>query len=136
MSTPYDLPSDPRLPFVKIFSPILPCIPKGPADRRDLEASKSHVEYPCIPLKSVIQLRSMLSEMQVCLSRISVPAIIIHSRQDKGIGLENAEKIYSSIKSTDKTLVIVENSGHDIPREPDREFVFKTTGDFIQRVTN
>ena len=78
----------------------------------------------------------MLSEMQVCLSRISVPALIIHARQDKGIGLENAKKIYSSIKSIDKTLVVIENSGHDIPREPDRDFVFKTTSDFIQRVIN
>jgi esterase/lipase len=34
-----------------------------------------------------------------------------------------------------KQLVWVENSGHVIPREPDRFLVFKAIDDFIKRVT-
>ena len=136
MSTPYNLPADPRLPFVKIFSLFLPKVKKGSSDRHDLEASKSHVEYPYIPTKAIIQLRDLLSEMRVSLPKVSVPVLLIHSRQDKSVAPENVEKIYSAVSSRDKQIFFVENSGHDIPREPDRNLVFKSASEFIKRVQN
>ena len=136
MSTPYALPADPRLPFVKIFTVFMPKMKKGPSDRHDFEASKSHVEYPYIPTKAIIQLRDLLAEMRVSLPKVSVPVLLIHSKQDKSVAPENVEKIYSAVSSRDKQIFFVENSGHDIPREPDRNLVFKTTSEFIKRVQN
>jgi carboxylesterase len=136
MSTPFALPSDPRLPFVKIFSLFLPKMKKGPSDRHDLEAAKSHVEYPYIPTKAIIQLRDLLFEMRISLPKVSVPVLLIHSKQDKSVAPHNVEKIYSAVSSRDKQIFYVENSGHDIPREPDRNLVFKNTSEFIKRVQN
>ncbi len=136
MSTPYVLPADPRLRFVKIFTVFMPKMKKSPSDRHDFEASKSHVEYPYIPTKAIIQLRDLLSEMRVSLPKVSVPVLLIHSKQDKSVAPENVEKIYSAVSSRDKQIFFVENSGHDIPREPDRNLVFKTTSEFIKRVQN
>lgn len=136
MSTPYVLPPNPMLPYVKIISLVLPKMKKGPSDRHDKEAEKSHVEYPYIPTKSIIQLQDLLFEMRTSLPKVNVPVLLIHSKQDRSVAPQNAEKIFSAVNSQDKQILYVENSGHDIPREPDRDLVFRTTNEFIIRVQN
>jgi carboxylesterase len=134
MSTPYALPDDPRLPFVRILSGLMPKVKKGPADWHNPEAEIDHVEYPYFPTRGIIQLRDLLSEMRSALPAVQVPVLLIHSRQDTGVVPHNAEQILAELGSQDKQLFWVENSGHVIPREPDRHLVFKTADEFIQRV--
>lgn len=135
MSTPYMLPNDPRLPYIQILSLLKPWLEQGPSDFHNPEAEKDHVCYPYYPSRAVVQLRDLLTEMRASLPQITVPALIIHSHQDKGIESPNAEKIYAALGSMQKELIWVENSGHVIPREPDRYLVFKAIDDFIKRVT-
>jgi len=134
MSTPYYLPDDPRLPFIRLIALFIPWIKQGAPDWRNPEAAKDHVCYPYFPIRAVIQLRELLGEMRSALPSVHVPVLLIHSKQAAGVVPENAEKILSAIGSQDKQLYWVENSGHVIPREPDRDLVFKTTHEFIQRV--
>lgn len=134
MSTPYALPDDPRLPFLRIISLLTPKVKKGPADWHNPEAAKDHVDYPYIPSKAIIQFRYLLNEMRDALPKISVPVLLIHSRQDTGVLPSNAEEIYAALGSQQKQLFWVENSGHVIPREPDRHLAFKAADDFLQRV--
>jgi carboxylesterase len=134
MSTPYALPADPRLPFIGIISLFMPWMKQGPSDWHNPEAGIDHICYPYYPLRAVMQLRESLSEMRAALPKISAPVLLIHSHQDKGVPPSNAEKIYASIGSHQKQLLWVENSGHVIPREPDRLLVFNATHEFIQRV--
>ena len=136
MSTPYALPDDPRLPFIQIFSVIVPKVKKGPPDWHNPEAAKDHVEYPYFPTRGIIQLRDLLSEMRSALPLVHVPALIIHSKQDGGVPPQNAEQILAALGSQDKQLFWVENSGHVIPREPDRQLVFSKVDEFIHRVQN
>jgi carboxylesterase len=136
MSTPYNLPSDPRLHFIKIISLFIPKIKKGPSDRHDKEAEKSHVEYPYNPTKAIVQLCDLLSVMRISLPKVTVPVLLIHSKLDSSIAPRNAEQIFSALGSQDKQIFFVENSGHDIPREPDRNLVFKSASEFIQRIQN
>jgi carboxylesterase len=134
MSTPYDLPDDPRLPFIRIISLFIPWIKQGAPDWHNPEAARDHVCYPYFPIRAVIQLRDLLGEMRSALPLVQVPVLLIHSRQDKGVVPLNAEQILSALGSQDKQIYWVENSGHVIPREPDRDLAFKTTHEFIQRV--
>jgi carboxylesterase len=135
MSVPYAMPDDPRLPFIRPMSLVMPFIKQGPDEFHNPEAAKDHVSYPVMPTKSVIQLRDLLIEMRSSLPKISVPVLVIHSRNDIGVPPENAEKIYAALNTTQKHLFYVENSGHVIPREPDRELAFKAIDDFINHVT-
>jgi carboxylesterase len=112
----------------------MPKVKKGPADWHNPEAEKDHVEYPYFPTRGIIQLRDLLSEMRSALPAVQVPVLLIHSRQDTGVVPHNAEQILAALGSQDKQLFWVENSGHVIPREPDRHLVFKTADEFIQRV--
>lgn len=134
MSTPYSLPEDPRLPFIKILSLLVPWMKQGPADFHNPEAEKDHVCYPFYPSSAVIQLRDLLSDMRASLPQVTVPVLLIHSHLDKSVVPANAKKIYSALGTQQKELMWVDNSGHVIPREPDRLIAFKATNEFIKHV--
>ena len=72
--------------------------------------------------------------MRKALPLVKVPVLIIHARQDQGVPAHNAEQILAALGSPDKQLMWLENSGHVIPEEPDRELAFKAAHEFIQRV--
>jgi carboxylesterase len=135
MSTPYSLPKDPRLAFVGVIAWIMPWMKQGPPDFHNPEAAEDHVCYPYFPTHSVIELRDLLKEMRSDLPRVNVPTLIIHSRQDKGVAPGNAEQLLEGLGSTDKRIFWVENSGHVITRDPDRDLIFQASHEFIQRVT-
>lgn len=135
ISTPFALPDDPRLPYIRIISRFMPWMKQPPNDFHNPDAAKDHVCYPIIPTRAIIQLRDLLTDMRSSLPLVTVPALLIHSRQDKSVLPSNAEKIFAELGSQQKKLMWVENSGHVIPREPDRQAIFKAIDDFIIRIT-
>jgi len=136
MSTPYRLPKDQILRFARVFSLILPTLPSRPSDWHDHEAERQHVSYPKLPTRMIPELRSLLAEMRAALPKVRAPALLVHSRQDGDVPPENMELIYQDLGSADKQMLLVENSGHNIPRDAERERVFRAAHEFIQRVAN
>lgn len=136
MSTPYTLPDDPRLPFLRWLSWLMPTVNKGPSDWHNPDAAKDHVDYPYLPTRGIIQLRDLLAEMRQALPSVRAPALIIHSRQDGGVPPHNAEQIFAALASPVKELYWVENSGHVITREPDRLLAFTKVDEFIHKNQN
>lgn len=134
LSTPYALPSDPRLSFIGIVALFMPWMKQRPTDWHNPEAAEDHICYPYFPTRSVIQLRELLNQMRAGLPRIKTPVLIIQSKQDSGVDPHNAELILAELGSSDKQIFWVENSGHVIPREPDRELAFQAIHQFIQRI--
>jgi carboxylesterase len=139
MSTPYELPADPRLRWVKPLSHLLPCQPKGKLqpgrDWFDPQAFAQHVDYPCNPLRSVGELNDLLGAMRGCLAAVSVPVLLISSRDDHSIPEKSMDYIYGALGSEDRQELWIEGSGHVITEEPRREDVFRAAGAFIQRVS-
>lgn len=133
MSTPYDLPSDWRLNFLPIFMRLIPHVAKGPADWRNPDAARDHLEYPDYPTAAIAQLKDLLAEMRARLPSVRVPVLLIHSRLDQGVSPENMPRIYERLGTQDRQMLWVENSGHVIVREPDRQIVFQAAHEFIQR---
>ena len=134
MSTPYSLGNDPRLPYARYLHYIQPNIPKGPSDWQNPEAPKDHVDYPSYPTRAIAELRDLLIEMRASLPKIQAPVLLIHSHKDGGVAPANAEQIYAQLSTKDKTLLWVENSGHVVTREPDRQQIFEAAEAFIQRL--
>jgi carboxylesterase len=134
MSTPFDLPPDPRLPFIKILRWIIPQVPKGPSDWRNTEAAQDHVDYPAYPTRSIAELRDLLAAMRDALPEVKVPVLLVHSQDDAGVDPENAQRIYDRLGSQDKQLFFVRDCGHVVTREPERERIFEKTADFIERI--
>lgn len=135
ISTPCDLPKDPRLPFAGLFALIQPQVAKGVSDFQDKEAENLHVDYPFYPTKSILQLIGALKEMRAALPAIKIPVLLVQSKGDHAIPAESMDYLFDHIDSEKKNKLWVENSGHVIIREPDRYTVFETISKFITEIT-
>jgi carboxylesterase len=134
MSTPYQLPPDPRLPYARLLSIFSPYIKKGPQTAREPEVYRWHVSYPVNPSRAVLELRDLLAYMRASLSKVSAPVLLIHSQADQAVLPENMELIFQQLGSQDKRKVLVENSLHTITLEPEREMIYRQAADFIEEI--
>ncbi len=137
MSTPYKLPDDWRLRYVKLLSKIRPFMPKSerPNEGWFGDAWKQHVAYPANPVRSIGELNDLLGVMRASLPQIRVPVLLISSRDDHYIVENSMEMIYADLTTPDKEKIWIEGSGHVITEEPQRETVFRAAADFIERVS-
>ena len=134
MSTPYLITDDPRLPYVQYLAPFMPSLPKGESDWHDHDMEKAHVDYPDYPTRSFVQLRDLGTVMRAALPKITVPVLLVHSRNDGGVLPKNMEQIYAELGSQDKSMLWVEQSGHVVTRDLEREKVFEAALAFVKRL--
>jgi carboxylesterase len=139
MSTPYKLPDDPRLKYIRMLSKIMPYIPKGKnepgSDWFDKAAFAQHVAYPQNPVRSIGELNELMAVMRGCLSQVKAPVLLIYSQDDDYIVKGSMDCIYDGLGSQDKQKVWVKGGGHVVTEEPTRTVVFKAACDFIRRVS-
>jgi carboxylesterase len=139
MSTPFSLPNDPRIKIIKPLSLVMPYMPKGNqepgSDWYDKASYQQHVAYPKNPVRSIAELNSLLNEMRLNLPKVSVPVLLIQSRDDDYIMKGSMEAIHAALGSKDKQMLWVEGGGHVITEEPTRHQVFKAAADFIARIS-
>jgi len=134
MSTPYALPTDPRLRIIKFLSIFKPYLDKSGSDSLDQDALVGHISYHANPARSIGELLDLLVELRAILPQVTMPALLMHSHNDQYVHPDNANKIYHHLGSTDKTLLWLDHSGHVIPREPERDIAFQAASNFIQRI--
>jgi len=139
MSTPYKLPDDPRLRHIELIARAVPFMPKSDEEPGagwfDREAWKDHVSYPQNPVRSIGELNKLLGEMRAALPQVTVPVLLMHSKDDRYVLPENMEHIYADlVNASDRTKLYVTGSGHVVPRDAARQQVFQTALEFIQRV--
>jgi carboxylesterase len=139
MSTPYKLPDDPRLRHVDWIAKMIPYMPKSDeapgASWFDKEAWKDHTSYPQNPVRSIGQLNILLGEMRAALPKVRVPALLIHSKDDRYVLPENMEMIFADLtNASDKTKVYITGSNHVVTRDAARHQVFELARDFITNV--
>jgi len=138
MAAPWELP-----PLVKLLRPIIHPLSKvwrfrTPSEQsgwRDKEAERLNVDYPVQPLRAISEIYDFNIKMKSSLAHVECPVTLIYSTGDLSVPTNHAEQVYAELGSQDKTLTWVENSGHVLPRDAEREKVFSTIGDFVRRVT-
>jgi len=133
MSTPYTVPRDPRLRYIKLLHWLQPSVAKGSPDWHNPQAALDHVDYPSYPTRSIMELRALLAEMRANLKNVKIPVLLIHSQQDHTVLPENMLAIYNALGTDRKSMLWVEDSNHVITREPERLRVFQAAEDFIQQ---
>lgn len=138
MAAPQHMPISPRYArFLRLISLIKKTNPKGASDWHDKEAEKLHTSYNVDPVRCGFELKLVLYEMASRLPQVKAPALLIYSKDDQAVRLEDkhAELIYEKLRSTQKKLVWIEKSGHNLTRDLQRETVFKAVADFIAEVS-
>jgi len=133
ISCPFTLGDDPRLPLVKYIYPLMPRHGKGEPDWQGTDGAEGHIDYPYYPTRAIAELNDLLAQMRKDLPAITKPVLLVHSRKDRGIPLSNLESIRSALTSPAVSTLVVENSGHVIPREPDRQQVFEAAAAFARQ---
>lgn len=132
ISTPYDLPPDRRMRYLKLLRYFVPNVAKGKPDWHNLEAGKDHVDYPAYPTEAIAELRDLLAVMRSVLPTVHLPVLLVHSKEDRGVLPENMPQIYEHLGTSQKEMLWVENSGHVVVREPPRQLVFDHILQFIK----
>jgi carboxylesterase len=139
MSTPYKLPDNPLMRFIRPLSWLVPYMAKSKDTPGtgwfDKDAYKQHVAYPKNPVRSAAELNDLLAVMRASLPQVKVPVLLIHSRDDHYVVEGSMDTIYEQLGSADKQKLWVEGGGHVITEEPTRTVVFKAAADFVARVS-
>ena len=139
MSTPARLPRDYPVWLMQSLSLIVKHSPKSKEPPGsgwvDRSAYQEHVAYPKHPVRSAAELKKLIFAMQAALPKVTVPVLLMHSRDERYVLPEDMETIYAGLVNTsDKTKLYVTGSGHVLPRDASREQVFQSAVEFIQRV--
>jgi carboxylesterase len=133
-SAPSSLPGDPRAKYLPVLKFFIRKVSKGKPDWQNLEAARDHVDYPYYSTPAIVELKELIEVMQSELSTVTIPALLVQSRQDRGIPAESLDTLYDSIASNDKSKFWVDNSGHVVIREPERELIFIEVKKFLKRI--
>jgi carboxylesterase len=133
LSAPYEIRSDPRRILLPYISWLVPYIEKGDSDWQDPHAIEDHFSYDLYPTKAILQLSDLLKALRAALPKVSAPALLIHSKKDIGVPLENQDLIYNTLGTPEhlKKKIVLENSGHVITRDQEKDTVFQSVQSFI-----
>ena len=136
LSTPYIVPRPlirPLIPIIPLVSKVWPFKSKGDPDWVDAQAGEDHFDYPAYPLIGVYELKQLLKEMRMLLPSISAPTLLLHSKTDGSVPVDHPKRIYEELGTTDKQLIWLENSGHVITRDAEKDRVLEEIIQFISR---
>jgi carboxylesterase len=141
MSTPSRLPTEYPTWFLQLISRFVKYRPKtkeAPGSGWfDKTAYQEHIAYAQNPVRAAAELKKLTLAMRAALPKVSVPVLLMHSKDEKYILPDNMEEIYAGLVNTsDKTKLYITGSGHVLSRDASREQVFKSALAFIHRIHN
>jgi carboxylesterase len=119
-------------PIAKYFIKKLAKDETTDCDLTDPDAPDRLWSYPVNPVAAAHELLKLQRQVQRTLDRIAQPVLIFQGRLDRAVSLDGASLLFQSVSSTDKQLVWLENSGHCLTVDSEREGVWQTTHDWIQ----
>lgn len=104
---------------------------KGPSNILDPESLAQRVAYRYWPNASNEQIVLLCRHLRDDLPEIRCPSLLIHSRQDQTVAPETMPLIYERLGSQQKTMVWLENSGHVVTEDYERDKVYSLVRDLV-----
>lgn len=92
-----------------------------------------HPSYEVWVLGAVPALLKLLEATRAVAGRITAPALLVHSRADGTVPLDNLALIQQSIGSDEIQTLVLENSGHVVTEDVESEIVYQTVTTFIDK---
>jgi len=123
-----------RLSWIANWLPIT--IPQASPDPDlvDPEADKRIWFYEAVPGRAAHQVNLLNRRVRRLLPTITAPTLVVMSKRDGSLKFESGPYVIQQIASTDKELVTLHNSGHNLLADGEREFVWRRTAEFIKGV--
>ena len=88
--------------------------------------------YKKTPLVSVHELVDLIDDVKKILPHVTAPILIMHGEDDHTAQPRSARFIMDNIGSQKKFLTTVPDSGHLLPLDDNREFVFEEVTNFLR----
>lgn len=133
LSTPYELPPDPRARFARLLSPIIRTYPK--VHRRISPPAEGHVSYPAYSMRAIAELDALLRVMRGRLPDVHQPVLSIHSKQDASVAPEAMTRLHRGlVHAADHSMLWLETGKHVVTEDVSREQVEHAILDFIDHL--
>ena len=130
LSTP--LVTDVRLLWLaRILKFVWPYRKKGLSNIHDPEALAARVAYRYTPNRSNEQVVLFLRHLSEDLPEVHTPALLMHSRHDQTVDPATMPRIFERLGAQDKQMIWLENSGHVVTVDYDRQLVYAAVEGFI-----
>ena len=88
-------------------------------------------DYPKVSLFAVHEMARLRVWVQALLPRVTCPSLLIYSTLDRLIAHNSAQFTFDHLASSDKTLIALHNSGHDVTLDSEWQKVADQTYQFI-----
>ena len=108
-----------------------PLGPMGDDDLGDPQAAERGWSYDETPLWGASEVYLLQRKMRRALPQIRQPILIIQGRRDAHLHPRAAEEVYDAVASTDRTLVWLEHSGHNLLIDGERESLWALSYDWM-----
>jgi carboxylesterase len=139
----------PMSPAIKLQNPLLPLVvglryllkynPMGALDDRDLgdpECRRRIWCYDKTPLWGGGEVYLLQRRVWKALPTISQPVLIFQGRRDAQVDPRAAQLLYEAIGSSDKAVVWLEHSGHNVLADGERELLWEQSHAWIMEHAN
>ena len=134
MSTPITLHPSPLRRWLKPFSLLVPRLRKGRPDWFDSSALAERIAYPAYATRAAAEVQDLIPRARAALPQVTVPTLVIHSRNDTFVLPTHAEVLMTELGARDKRLLMIEGSNHLITLDAARLQVFEAAQAFVRRV--
>jgi len=105
----------------------------SPWDILSDEAYNNRLAYKIVPVKALASSLKLIGIVKKELKKIISPILLIHSKKDHTIKPESIDYIYDNIGSQKKKKIFLEQSGHVITVDVEKNQVFKAVSDFLSK---
>ncbi len=134
MATPLKLDST-LLWTARVLKYLVPYRRKGMSDLHDEQALAARVAYDLTPTRSAEQALLFFRELFYRLPEVTAPVLLVHSRRDQTVEPGTMPRIFQRLGSADKTMIWLENSGHIVTEDMDRELLYAAIRGFVRRLS-
>lgn len=124
--------ADKRLPMLPLYRLIRKYAPKRRRKFYDIDPIYS-VCYDRTPLNCLGSLLHLIKQMERILPAVHQPMLVVQSRNDRTVRPQSARYIYERLGSREKQLIWLEESGHIVTLDSERNRVFEVVADFLRR---
>ena len=133
-AAPCEMPRDPRIKFLPWVYWMIPKQHKGEPDWHDPEIHRTHIDYPYFHTRSIMELQKLIAAMRSELGTVNAPAFFSQSHGDRTVPPESMDFLSSHVASKVVEKLWVDDSGHVIIKDLEKEKVFTAVKIFLKKV--
>lgn len=104
--------------------------------RRRLRENPLFIRYKnkilATPLTAILEFRKLVNEVRPRLPNVHIPALIVQGEKDSIVPMKSAYYLYNKIGSSQKKLLVLQESYHHVCHGPDRYLLFREVEKFLR----